>query len=87
MKYKSLEKIVKGFSNHRRIQILELIEKGPISLSKISSELKVNLKTISEHSAKLHSSGLIDKNYRGREVVHKITPLGLVILTFLRKLE
>jgi Mn-dependent DtxR family transcriptional regulator len=85
--YKHLEKIVKGFSNHRRIQTLEYLETRPASLSEISAALKVNLKTIAEHTRRLDSAGLIAKKYKGREVVHKISQLGNDILTFLRKLE
>jgi len=87
MDYKRLEKIAKGFANHRRIEILELLEKRPVSLSQISTILKVNIKTAGEHTRRLESSGLIKKKYKGREVVHSISDLGLDILTFLRKLE
>jgi DNA-binding transcriptional ArsR family regulator len=87
MDYKRLEKIVKGFANHRRIEILELLSKRTASLSQISTILKVNLKTIAEHTRRLESAGLIEKKYKGREVVHTISNLGINILTFLRKLE
>lgn len=85
MDYKRLEKIVKGFANHRRIQILELLENRPVSLSQISVILRVNLKTVAEHTRRLESAGLITKNYKGREVVHTITSTGVNILKFLRK--
>lgn len=87
MDYKRLEKLAKGFANHRRIQILELLEKKPLSLSQISAILKVNIKTVSEHTRRLDIAGLISKKYRGREVVHAISDKGLDILTFLRKSE
>jgi DNA-binding MarR family transcriptional regulator len=88
LKTHKLQGIVKGFANHRRIQILELLEKYPeISLSDVSSRLKINLKTASEHIGRLSRSGLIFKRYRARNVIHKLSPLGRHILTFLRKLE
>lgn len=86
--YKDLEKIVRGFSNHRRIQILELIFTNPdLSLIDISSKLKVNFKTVGEHVRKLYLSGLVEKKNLGPSVRHKITDRGKSILMFLRTLE
>ncbi len=87
MDFQKLERIVKGFANHRRIEILELLEKKPLSLSNISIILKINIKTASEHTRRLYLAGLIEKKYRGRAVLHSITDLGSDILTFLRKWE
>ena len=85
---RQLERIVKGFSNHRRIQILELVEREPeLSLLDISTRLKVNNKTISEHIRRLTISGLVLKRNRGATVLHKTSPLGENILKFLRTLE
>lgn len=85
---RQLERIVKGFSNHRRIQILELIKRKPeLSLLDISTELKINNKTASEHIRRLTISGLVLKRNRGANVLHKASPLGEIILKFLRKLE
>lgn len=52
--YRELERIVKGFSNHRRIEILELLKKEPeFSVNEISEKLNVNFKTVSEHIRRL----------------------------------
>ncbi|MCL5435349.1 MAG: winged helix-turn-helix domain-containing protein [Patescibacteria group bacterium] len=88
LNYRHLEKITKGFSNHRRIQIIELINEAPdLSLMEISSRLKINIKTANVHIGKLVSAGLVLKRNRGVNVLHKLSPLGSVILKFLRKLE
>ncbi len=88
MNFSKLEKIVKGFSNHRRIEILNLIDKKPeMSLSEISDELKINLKTACEHVRRLVISGLVIKRHENNSVRHKITKLGKSILMFLRTLE
>ena len=88
MHYKNLEKTVRGFSNHRIIEILEFLSKNPdASLNEISERLKVNFKTISEHTRRLASAGLIEKRYKGAAVLHKISQLGNNILKFLRTLE
>lgn len=83
-----LQKIAKGYANHRRIQMMELLETNPnLSLSNIAERLKINLKTASEHTRRLTIAGIVDKKYRGRIVIHSLTDLGHDILTFLRKLE
>jgi Mn-dependent DtxR family transcriptional regulator len=88
LKTKKLQRIVKGFANHRRIQILELLEGYPeISLTEIASRLKVNFKTVGEHTRRLSHAGLILKRYKGAEVLHAVSPVGDVILKFLRTLE
>lgn len=88
LKTKKLQRIVKGFANHRRIQIMELLSSYPeISVSEISTRLKVNFKTVSEHTRRLALSGLVLKRYKGQFVLHALSPLGNNILKFLRILE
>lgn len=86
--YRELERIVKGFANHRRISILELLEKKPeMSVAEISDELSLNFKTASEHIRRLAISGLVMKRSDGLSVRHKLTDRGKSILKFLRILE
>ena len=88
LKTRELERIVKGFANHRRIEILELLEKSPeLSIIEISQTLKVNFKTVSEHVRRLAISGLVLKRNQGPSVRHKISPQAKLILKFLRTLE
>jgi predicted transcriptional regulator len=88
MKTRELEKIVKGFSNHRRIQILELLFRRPeLSVMQIADELSINFKTASEHIRRLHLAGLIMKRNAGNAVRHALTTVGNSILKFLRTLE
>lgn len=85
---RSLERLVKGFANHRRIQIMDLLSKNPeLSVIEISDNLKVNFKTISEHIRKLAISGLVLKRNEVNLVRHKLTDKGKAILVFLRTLE
>lgn len=87
-KFRQLETIVKGFSNHRRIEILNLLEKTPrLSLSEISEVLGINFKTAAEHTRRLTIAGLVSKQNIGAAVHHTVTPLGRIILKFLRTLE
>ena len=88
LQYKKLEKIVKGFANHRRMQILELVEKMPgLCVDDISQNLNVNFVTIADHVRKLADSGLIEKTYKGRNVMHEITKRGKDIMSFCKMLK
>ena len=85
---KRLEKIMKGVANHRRIQILELLEKQPeLSLQEIPEILNINFNTASKHLRRLAIAGLVMKRSDGVSVRHKLTNRGLSILKFLRTLE
>ena len=85
--YKYLERIIKGGANHRRLQILFLLEKNPgLSVDLVSSNLNVIFVTIASHLQKLHQSGLVSKKYIGRTVVHYVTKRGKDIMTLCRML-
>ena len=85
---KKLERIVKGFANHRRLQILELLEKEPeSSVQEISEKLKTEMKNISAHITKMAIAGLLMKRSDSKSIRHKLTKRGIVILKFVRMLE
>lgn len=87
-KFRELERITKGFSNHRRIEVLDLLNGKPeLSLMDISEELKINFKTASEHVRRLAIAGLVMKRHQGNSVCHALTSRGKTILKFLRILE
>jgi DNA-binding transcriptional ArsR family regulator len=88
LKTRQLERIVKGYANHRRISMMQLLQNEPdLSLLDIAVELKINIKTASEHLSKLTIAGLVMKRNRANNVLHKLSPRGEFILEFLRKLE
>jgi len=83
-----LERVVKGFANHRRIEIIELLKQKPeLSVGEISIALEIELKTASEHLRRLTIAGLVLKRHEGREVRHALTSRARKTLTFLRMLE
>ncbi len=85
---RDLEKIVKGFANHRRLQILELLYKEPeLSVQDISDKLKSEFKNISAHISKMQIAGLVIKRNEGNLVKHKLTNRGKSILQFVRIIE
>lgn len=81
---KKLERHFKGVANHRRIQILLLLAKYPgLSLADIADRMKGNMKTMSEHSRRLATAGLIEKVYEGRDVHHKLSRYGKIFVKFI----
>ena len=81
---KQLERHFKGVANHRRIEILFLIhERDGIVLEDVAKELGGNIKTISEHTRRLLSAGLINKKYEGRKVAHSLSPYGMRMIKLL----
>ncbi len=86
--FRQLERIVRGFANHRRIEILELLgRQSELSVVEISDKLRINFKTASEHIRRLAIAGLVLKRSAGAAVRHKLSDRGEVILKFLRTLE
>ncbi len=87
-KPRQLELLVKGFANHRRIEILVLLEKSPeLSVMEVADVLKINFKTASEHIRRLAIAGLVLKRNEGSSVRHALTKEAKNILKFLRTLE
>ena len=85
---KQLERHFKGIANHRRIDILLLIAKGRgIALDDISKILKCNFKTVSGHTTKLLTAGLVVKNYHGRKVLHSLSPYGEIFIKFIQEAQ
>lgn len=85
---RELERIVKGFANHRRLQVLELLGKEPeLSLQEISQRLKSDFKNISAHINRMAVAGLVMKRSDSKSVRHKLTKRGNIILKFVRMLE
>lgn len=89
MKYKSskqLERHLRGVSNHYRIDILFAIRDNEgITLDGLVAAVNANQKTLSEHTVRLASAGLINKNYHGRMVEHRLSPYGKVMVNFLQQ--
>ena len=81
---KQLERYFKGAANHRRIAILKKVEeKEGITVEEIADALEANFKTISQHTRVLVHAGLLNKTYRGRQVMHSLSPYGKSFLKFM----
>lgn len=86
--YRTLERLVRGFSNHRRIQMLELLKQTPeMSVDEIADFLGINYKTAADHLRRLAIAGLVLKKSDSVSIRHKLTNRANHILLFLRTLE
>ena len=86
--YRKIERTVKGFANHRRLQILDLLNKEPeLSVEDIADRLNIGYENASDHIRKLAVAGLVMKRSDGTSVRHKLTPRAESILIFCKRLE
>ena len=85
--FRQLERIVRGFASHRRLQILDLLRREPeLSVEEITEKLKIGYNNASDHVRKLAIAGLVMKRNEGSAVWHKLTPRGESILVFCKTL-
>jgi len=85
--YRKIERIVKGFANHRRIQILDLLREEPeLSVDDVAEKLHLGYENASDHIRKLAIAGLVMKRAEGSSVRHKLTPRAESILVFCKRL-
>jgi len=88
MTSKTLERIVKGFANHRRLEILGLLRRSPeLSVEDIAEQLAIGYENASDHVRKLAIAGLVLKRNDGRAVRHKLTDRAFHVLTFCKTLK
>jgi predicted transcriptional regulator len=85
---KQMERHFKGISNHKRIDILLVLDKREdLDLEEINEFLKGNIKTTSEHTRRLVHAGLLNKNYMGRNVLHSLSPYGKQFVKFIKTFQ
>ncbi len=86
--YRRVERVVKGFANHRRLEILALLKREPeLSVDEIAERLKIGYENASDHIRKLAVAGLVMKRSDGQSVRHKITSRAEDVLVFCKTLE
>jgi len=77
--------MVRGFANHRRIQIMEILKKKPeMSVDEIATFLDISYKTVADHVRRLAIAGLVLKRNQDVSVRHRLTDRAEFILKFLR---
>jgi predicted transcriptional regulator len=85
---RKLERVIKGFASHRRLQILDLLSRqSELSVLDISERLKMGYENASDHVRKMAVAGLLLKRNEGPAVRHKLTPRAESILVFCKTLQ
>jgi len=84
----SQERIFKGLANHRRLQILRILQnRGPVSLDKVAEICGIQAPTACEHARKLRLAGLVFRR-RLRRCIHlELTERGEFALYWAPRLE
>jgi predicted transcriptional regulator len=66
---RSRAKLAGGLANHRRIEILRLLQtRGFMCVEEVARECGIDISTVSEHARRMHEVGLIKKRADGRRV-------------------
>lgn len=85
--YRRVERIAKGFANHRRLEIMALLKREPeLSVEDIADKLRIGYQNASDHLRKLAVAGLVMKRNEGSSVRHRLTSRGQSILVFCKTL-
>ena len=85
---KQFERYFKGVANHRRIEILLLVNREQnICLENISKTIDSDVKNVCQHTQKLVQAGLLNKKYNGRMVGHSVSPYGKKFIKFIKSFE
>jgi len=71
MNENEIEKTLKGLANHRRLFIIKILKKKPLSVSDIAKEIKLSLRATSRHLNTLYTCGLLDRDQKGLTVFYK----------------
>ena len=77
------ERIFKGAANHRRLEMLHLLEKDPrLAVDEIITLLKINYQTGAEHLRRLREARLVHKFRKGKNTLHELTPRAITLLNY-----
>jgi len=67
---------LKALGEPRRLEILELLRKGPRSVGEIADQVDVTQQAVSQHLAVLDRAGLVEARKEGTRSVYAVRPAG-----------
>lgn len=70
--YKLHAEYCKALANPRRLEILDLLRSGELSLEALREKIKIQSPTLSQHLAVLRQKGFIETEKSGRKVCCKL---------------
>jgi len=77
--------VLKALGEPRRIEILQLLRKGPRAVGEIAAEVDVSQQAVSQHLAVLDRAGLVEARKEGTRSVYAVRRAGFApALEFVR---
>ena len=77
---------LKALGEPRRLQILELLRRGPRSVGEIADQVEVTQQAVSQHLAVLDRAGLVEARREGTRSVYLVRPAGFApVQAFVQK--
>lgn len=67
---------LKALGEPRRIEILQLLRRGPRAVGEIAAEVDVSQQAVSQHLAVLDRAGLVEARKDGTRSVYAVRPAG-----------
>jgi DNA-binding transcriptional ArsR family regulator len=67
---------LKALGEPRRLEILELLRKGPRSVGEIAERVEVSQQAVSQHLAVLDRAGLVEARKDGTRSIYAVRPSG-----------
>jgi DNA-binding transcriptional ArsR family regulator len=67
---------LKALGEPRRLEILELLRKGPLSVGELAAEVDVSQQAVSQHLAVLDRAGLVEATRDGTRHLYAVRPAG-----------
>lgn len=76
MKRSTAQSALKALGEPRRIEILELLKKGPLSVGEIADQVDVTQQAVSQHLAVLDRAGLVEARKEGTRSLYAVRRAG-----------
>jgi DNA-binding transcriptional ArsR family regulator len=75
-RFSAAARALKALGEPRRLEILELLRKGPRSVHEIVDRVDVTQQAVSQHLAVLHRAGLVEARREGTRSIYAVRPAG-----------
>jgi len=76
--YKIHAEMCKVFSNHIRLEILNLLRDKEMSVTELIEKTKLSQANISQHLSIMKNKGIVTSNRRGKNIYYQLTNLKIV---------
>jgi DNA-binding transcriptional ArsR family regulator len=67
---------LKALGEPRRVEILDLLRRGPRSVSELTDQIDISQQAVSQHLAVLDRAGLVEARRDGTRSVYAVKPAG-----------